>query len=164
MRTGNNGQAVITWTQTEIDGLEDAPLGHVVVGSAWSWCGRAVQLNAEHCEASGRAMSPTAMAELVSWVLMGTDQTIPERARIEISNGAQKFVARLATVFGEMAPVLVFENGCPEPGQEFWISAAADNIEPVSISRAEDRRVIAFPSAVGHVQNAASDRAVFAAE
>lgn len=164
MRTGNNGQAVISWTQTELDGLEDAPLVDVAIGSSWCWRGRSIMLNTERYEAAEKAISPNVIAELASLMLTETDQAASECARIEFSNGAQKFVAELAMLSGEAAPVLIFENGCPDPGQEFWISAAADKIEPVAIRRAEDSRVIMFPASAGPVHPMNSGRAAFVAE
>ena len=47
MGTGFNGQVAISWSQTEIDGLEAAPLAHLVVGAAWSWRGRKIELSAD---------------------------------------------------------------------------------------------------------------------
>ncbi|KIC41469.1 hypothetical protein RA27_09455 [Ruegeria sp. ANG-R] len=148
MRTGSNGQIAIFWNQTEIDGLEAAPLAHLAVGRAWSWRGRGIRLVAEtgliarQAETSGVATVLAARADLIA-----TGEIISDHAKIEFSNGAQTFVAELVRVVGEASLVLVFEDGCPEPGQEFWISAAASHIEPSEIDRADDDKVVAFPAA-----------------
>ena len=45
MKTGFRGTFVISWTQTEVDGLEAAPVRALTVGAAWSWRGDAVQVD-----------------------------------------------------------------------------------------------------------------------
>ena len=45
MKTGFRGTFVISWTQTEIDGLEAAPVAALEVGAAWSWHGDAVRVD-----------------------------------------------------------------------------------------------------------------------
>ena len=39
MRTGQSGRVAISWAQTELDGLEGAPLSFMAVGAVWSWRG-----------------------------------------------------------------------------------------------------------------------------
>ncbi|MDE1132458.1 MAG: hemolysin-type calcium-binding protein, partial [Ascidiaceihabitans sp.] len=39
MKTGLKGTFVVSWSQTEIDGLEAAPVQSLNVGAAWSWRG-----------------------------------------------------------------------------------------------------------------------------
>ncbi|SDW72463.1 hypothetical protein SAMN05444358_1011595 [Ruegeria halocynthiae] len=84
-------------------------------------------------------------------------EIISERARIEFSNGAQTFAAELVRVVGETSLMLVFENGCPEPGHEFWISAADQQIEPLEIDRADNNKVVAFPVAQAGTRSALVD-------
>ncbi len=164
MRTDKSGHVAISWTQTEVDGLEEAPIDQLGVGSTWSWRGRSLKLSTELVENVDRSLASGIVAELADWCQTAVDEMLPEHARIELSNGAQKFVAKLAMVVGEEAPVLVFEGGCPEPGQEFWVSAAAAQIEPVSITRTEDRTVVAFPGPARVIRDEIPDVAVFAAE
>ena len=45
MKTGFRGTFVISWTQTEIDGLEAAPVSALDVGAAWSWRGEALRVD-----------------------------------------------------------------------------------------------------------------------
>jgi hypothetical protein len=37
--TGTKGTFVISWSQTEIDGLAGAPVGTIEVGASWRWTG-----------------------------------------------------------------------------------------------------------------------------
>ena len=45
MRTGYSGTFVISWSQTEVDGLDGATLASLNVGSAWSWRGNALRVD-----------------------------------------------------------------------------------------------------------------------
>ncbi len=45
MKTGFQGTFVISWSQTEIDGLEAAPLLALEVGSAWAWRGDVIRVD-----------------------------------------------------------------------------------------------------------------------
>src|SRR5690606_4699164 len=45
MKTGFIGTFVISWSQTEIDGLEFAPQDALHVGAAWSWRGDALRVD-----------------------------------------------------------------------------------------------------------------------
>lgn len=44
MKTGLKGTFVVSWSQTEIDGLEAAPVQSLNVGAAWSWGGEVIGL------------------------------------------------------------------------------------------------------------------------
>ncbi|MCZ4255159.1 Hint domain-containing protein [Sulfitobacter sp. PR48] len=45
MKTGFKGTFVISWSQTEIDGLEAAPVQSLSVGAAWAWRGDAIRVD-----------------------------------------------------------------------------------------------------------------------
>jgi len=45
MKTGFRGTFVISWSQTEVDGLEAAPVPSLAVGAAWAWRGDAVRVD-----------------------------------------------------------------------------------------------------------------------
>lgn len=45
MKTGFKGTFVISWSQTEIDGLEAAPVQSLTVGAAWAWRGDAIRVD-----------------------------------------------------------------------------------------------------------------------
>ncbi len=46
MKTGFQGTYVISWAQTEVDGLQAAPLTALNVGATWRWTGDAVRVDA----------------------------------------------------------------------------------------------------------------------
>jgi hypothetical protein len=45
MNTGSLGAFVISWSQTEVDGLRAAPLDVLAVGTTWRWSGAAVRVD-----------------------------------------------------------------------------------------------------------------------
>ena len=45
MGTGFRGTFVISWSQTELDGITTAPVQSLSVGQTWSWRGDAVRVD-----------------------------------------------------------------------------------------------------------------------
>jgi hypothetical protein len=45
MKAGYQGTFVISWAQTDVDGLSAAPLDAISVGAAWRYSGDAVQVD-----------------------------------------------------------------------------------------------------------------------
>ena len=45
MKTGSMGTFVISWSQTEVDGLKAASLDILSVGATWRWTGAAVRVD-----------------------------------------------------------------------------------------------------------------------
>ena len=45
MKTGSRGTFVISWSQTETDGVPGAPLDMLTVGAAWRWTGVPVRVD-----------------------------------------------------------------------------------------------------------------------
>lgn len=162
MRTGFNGQIAISLTQTEVDGLEAAPLADFLVGAAWSWRGRGVTLAVQEGQGVQQVSSASLLAARAEVTSAGL--AIDDCARLEFSNGAQRFVAEVIRVAGEATPMLIFAEGCPAPGQEFWISAAPEMIEPVCVGREDDHKIVAFPSVGREAPEALPGAVAFAAE
>lgn len=146
MRAGKSGRVAIQWRQTEIDGLEAAPLSFLSVGAAWSWRGQ-VQFLTEATEqmiGCSRGANGSVATKLGHYTQL---QILPEAASglLLLTNGAQTFSAILFQVAGETAPVLVFDGDCPARDQEFWISEFTE-IEIQNDDAPEvDGTVVAFP-------------------
>lgn len=147
MRTGSNGRIAISWKQTELDGLEAAPLAFMAVGAAWSWRGQAVALAAacsQNLEQAGTAGG--VVARTSGEVLGGREPSGQIVGTVTLSNGAQRFSADLIADAEGGDPVLVFEGTCPPRHQDFWISEITE-IAVVQIPAMESRStVIAFPA------------------
>ncbi|WP_152612001.1 hypothetical protein [Ruegeria sp. ANG-S4] len=159
MRTGENGRIAVYWTQTELDGLESASLADLSVGSSWSWRGPSVDIATE-----GRAgLNTQIVKDQMRAVPLGMAARLADGdaevfATLELSNGAQRFVADLVRVDGDARAVMVFEHGCPQRELEFWVSSvsfaarAAGNLKT-------DETVVAFPSVATATGTAAVRRA-----
>lgn len=146
MRAGENGRVSISWTQTELNGLEAAPQSFLKIGAAWSWRGQALSL----ASPAEQGLVLSGQAEAYSSKVLNSIAPSPNMAdgalgRIVLTNGARKYTALLFSVAGEAEPTLVFENGYPARDQEFWVSAYTE-FESESNSSLPDQTVVAFPT------------------
>lgn len=147
MRAGENGRIAIFWNQTDIDGLEAAPLSFLEIGASWSWRGQArflVETTEQSQEWTGQ--SHGASASTLEFCARISDLADEAKSLLVLTNGAQTYTAALFSVVGQAVPMLVFEGSCPERDQEFWISDIAENTSKTDgLALAEDT-VVAFPS------------------
>lgn len=146
MRAGHSGRIAISWTQTELDGLEAAPQSFLKVGAAWSWRGQVHSLaesSPQSLALSGQAQENT--AKMLKSLVPSLEAADGAMGVVVLTNGAQTFTAHLYLVTGEADPVLVFEDGCPVRDQDFWIGAYTE-FEDQSDSLQLDRTVVAFPT------------------
>lgn len=142
MRAGENGRIAIYWDQTEIDGLEAAPLSFLSVGAAWSWRGQArflVESAEQGQERAGSAIMSGHFAPL-------SDVVDAASGLLVLTNGAQHFTAILVTAPGQPSPVLVFDRECPARDQEFWISEITETESQGGEAVRANDTVVAFPS------------------
>lgn len=146
MNAKNDNRAAVFWSQTEIDGLEAAPLADLTVGSVWSLQGRVTYLRDAARVMSSQAVASASRAaqSLPTSRLAGLEPS-SSVARVVLTNGAQSFEAELALVDGAKEPVLFFENGCPARGQEFWVSEM-NAVTQIGAHDASKANVIVFPS------------------
>ncbi|NVO54340.1 hypothetical protein HW561_00875 [Rhodobacteraceae bacterium B1Z28] len=147
MRTGKSGRVAISWTQTELDGLEAAPLASLAVGAAWSWRGQAVMLS----EANEQSLEQTGYAGGIATRTSDRFAVVREisghvTGAVMLTNGAQRFCADLVVDGDEVAPTLVFEGGCPPRDQDFWISEITEIAVLSNADSGRDSTVITFPT------------------
>ena len=144
MRTGQNGRIAVYWSQTELDGLEAAPLAQLSVGAAWSWRGSMISFMTEQEMGLQNALSRSAeyllsrgaVAEVIA-------QSVNLRATLELTNGAQSYVADVVHVQDDNRLVMIFENGCPARDQEFWVRTITLAADTAGYTQADDT-VVAF--------------------
>lgn len=147
MRAGVNGQVAISWDQTEIDGLEDAPLACLAVGAAWSWRGQAIVLSAE----AESSVEQIGYARGAATRLQNRFPIVREisgyvTGALTLTNGSQRFSANLVADTNDAAPTIVFDGACPPRDEEFWI---VDVTEVVMVHKAGVEgggNVVAFPA------------------
>ncbi|MDP3960992.1 MAG: Hint domain-containing protein [Pseudorhodobacter sp.] len=145
MKTGSSGTFVISWSQTETDGLRAAPLDVVCIGAAWRWTGQPVRVDGlqgplvlEAAEgaaeirqraaqmvrrligagvASGRGnAAPAALA------VPGSD--LPEQGFI-LTDGRISYAATIIEVPDTGARLVMFLNQLPPREVDLWVVRTA---------------------------------------
>lgn len=137
MGTGFGGTFVISWSQTEVDGLEAAPIESLTVGAAWAWRGDAVRvdgptellrLEQADGENNDRRRAARMVRRLVGAAISGerdlrriepheplTDCTIV------VTDGAQTYTVTVIEVGNGTAPLLMFLDALPPRNSELWV-------------------------------------------
>lgn len=139
MKTGFRGTFVISWSQTEVDGLEAAPVHGLTVGAAWSWRGDAVQvdgpsgvLRLDRADGSeklrkraakmvhrlvGQALEPSRSAISIK----NNDSVALADSCFVVTDGAQSYTVTLISVGGGAQPLLMFLDELPPRGTDLWV-------------------------------------------
>ena len=151
MKTGFRGTFVISWSQTEIDGLTGAPVGAMAVGTTWNWSGQAVRVDDPrdilvlersgadedlHKRAAGQVRRMLGNPEILehksddpdeAWALFGSG--------FHLTDGLQRYEATIIES-GEMSePMLLFVGAMPPAGHDLWV--VEKNAEKVAVHGAE---------------------------
>ena len=142
MKTGFRGTFVISWSQTEIDGLDAAPVQALNVGAAWSWRGDAVRVDGPNDvlrldDADGaenlRKRAARMVHRLVGAALDGEASGKPiydRRAKSDIplmdnsfvvTDGGRSYTVTLIEVGGGKQPLLMFLDEIPPRDCDLWI-------------------------------------------
>lgn len=142
MGTGYLGTFVISWTQTEIDGLRAAPLSSLAVGAAWSWRGEAVRVDGpgdilvlEGSEETaelrrraaksvrrivGQALDRTPPRGDAAEVLGAPDDPLLDRG-FAVTDGRRRYTVTIIDL-PDAPPLLMFLNEMPPAGADLWIT------------------------------------------
>lgn len=158
MKTGFKGTFVISWTQTEVDGLPAAPIEALNVGAAWSWHGNAVQvdgpsgllrLDLASGEAEIRQRAAAMVRRLVGAAVPDSVQAAPaEGAALPdcsfvVTNGAQSYTVTVIEAGAGRAPLLMFVDALPPRGMDLWVVERALGRRPAP-GAGTDSGVICF--------------------
>lgn len=137
MKTGSLGTFVISWSQTEVDGLKAAPLDVLAVGTTWRWSGAAVRvdgpqglllLDGAEGAADIRKRAARMVRRLVG-VAVGTDgdeggeashESLPDQGFI-VTDGHQSFTVTLIPVPDTGARLLMLVGDLPPADQDLWV-------------------------------------------
>lgn len=136
MKTGFRGTFVISWSQTEVDGLEAAPMQSLETGAVWSWRGDAVRvdgptellrLDEAEGEANIRKRAARMVRRLVGAAVDNTrrledidvDEPLVDGGFV-VTNGAQSFTVTVVEVEGNK-PLLMFLDEIPPCNTELWV-------------------------------------------
>ncbi|MBV1902149.1 MAG: Hint domain-containing protein [Marinosulfonomonas sp.] len=137
MKTGFCGTFVISWSQTEIDGLTGAPVGTMSVGATWSWSGQAVRVDDPrdilvlersgadkhlHTRAAEQVRKLLGNPEIfehqsddpdAAWTLFGSG--------FRLTDGMQSYVATIIDSPETSEPMLLFVGAIPPAGRDLWV-------------------------------------------
>ena len=137
MKTGSLGTFVISWSQTEVDGLKAAPLDVLAVGTTWRWTGAVVRVDGpqgvlllEGADGTTdiRKRAARMVRRLVGAAVGGdvsagdTDQAdgLPEQGFI-VTDGHQSFTVTLIPVPDTGARLLMLVGDLPPVDQDLWV-------------------------------------------
>ena len=136
MGTGFSGTFVISWSQTEVDGLEAASMNALTVGSAWSWRGDALRvdgpadvlrLERSDGDANLRKRATQMVRRLVGAALT---YSVPEDVEIDtplmdshfvVTDGRESFTITVIETGPGSPPLLMFINTIPPSHASLWI-------------------------------------------
>lgn len=137
MKTGFNGTFVISWSQTEIDGLQGMLVTDLSLGTAWSWMGEAVRVDGPSGilplgmatgEADIRKRAGTTVRKLLTSVQMDTrkldtlplqDPLFDDSARV--TDGIDVWTVTLIEAGAGRNPLCMFLNEIPPRGTPLWV-------------------------------------------
>ncbi|KPN63529.1 Hint domain-containing protein [Aliiroseovarius crassostreae] len=153
MKTGYRGTFVISWAQTEIDGLANAAKSVLGMGAIWRWTGAPLRVDGPQdvlrlTEASGEADLRRRAAKMVH-KLVGA-ALVPglsiEAAPVEdpllnmgfkVTDGHRSFTITLIEVGPGKTPLLMFVDDVPPADTDLWVVEA--RLEPSTVNRLTDQ-------------------------
>ncbi|WP_299283815.1 Hint domain-containing protein [uncultured Tateyamaria sp.] len=147
MKTGFRGTFVISWSQTEVDGLEGAPLPSLTVGAAWAWRGDAVRVDgprdvlrldgADGSEAMRRRAARmvhrlvgAALDNAPIHPLDAEDDTAISDNSFVVTDGAKSYTVTLIDVGSRGQPLLMFLDHIPPRNVDLWVVHHTLNTSP----------------------------------
>ncbi|MDB5665185.1 Hint domain-containing protein [Cypionkella sp.] len=139
MKTGSLGTFVISWSQTEVDGLKAADTDLLSVGAAWRWTGAAVRVDGpqgvlllEQAEGAAdiRKRAARMVRRLVGAAVGGdrapnytpedTYSDLPDQGFI-VTDGHQSFTVTIIDVPDTGAKLLMLVGDLPPCDQDLWV-------------------------------------------
>lgn len=142
MKTGSLGTFVISWSQTEVDGLKAASLDLLSVGAAWRWTGAAVRVDGpqgllllEQAEGAAdlRKRAARMVRRLVGVAVGGEVKPeydadpypdLPDQGFI-VTDGHQSFTVTIIPVPDTGAQLLMLVGDLPPCDQDLWVVRTA---------------------------------------
>ena len=151
MKTGFSGTFVISWSQTEVDGLRAASLDVLAVGATWRWTGTPVRvdgpqgllrLNAAEGAAEIR-MRAARMVQRLIGAAVGTapavedsDEPLVQDQSFVVTDGHHSFTVTLIPVPDTGARLLMFVGDLPPADQDLWVVRTAIDRTPAAGAQA----------------------------
>ena len=135
MKTGFRGTFVISWSQTELDGLWSAPLDTLRVGTAWTWTGEAVRVDGPSGvlplgDATGEVDLRKRAAMSVRRLLRAVDAeprpVVADDAALfdtsfNVTDGRDTWTVTLIDTGKGRTPLLMFVGAIPPRQTDLWV-------------------------------------------
>ena len=130
MKTGFRGTFVISWSQTEVDGLGAAPRAALDLGVTWSWSGEAVRVDGPSSvlcldQAGEAAAVRQSAARKIRRMVQPTPESGAEDPLFEagfvVTDGRSSYAVTLIEVGPEAPPLLMFIDSLPPKQVELWV-------------------------------------------
>jgi hypothetical protein len=164
MGAGYRGTYVISWAQTEIDGVAAAAPEALGMESVWSWSGEAVRVDGpgqalplgtaqgatdlyRHAREGARRLIATALGyNSVGWAeVEEPHRPVGGSAGFTVTDGHRRYDIEVVRVAGRATPLLVFVDGVPPCGSDLWVvGLAMAAVTSGKLGRDDDRGVICF--------------------
>ncbi|MGL5009979.1 MAG: Hint domain-containing protein [Paracoccaceae bacterium] len=141
MITGSRATYVISWSQTEVDGVGAAALDMLAVGASWRWTGEAVRVDAPQSllvlqAAEGAAEMRQRAARMVRRLIGAAiaptegeiaEQDIPDTPEqgFVVTDGHASFSVTIIAVPDTGARLLMFVGDLPPVDRDMWVVRAA---------------------------------------
>lgn len=156
MKTGSSGTFVISWSQTETDGVKAAPLDLLTLGVTWRWVGEPVRVDgpsdflrlegaegaAEMRRRAARMVRRLIGAAVAPKAAEPEDEDMADQG-FALTDGHRTWVLTLVTVPDTGALLLMALAEMPPAGQDLWVTQVAIDRGRVGASKA-GRGVICF--------------------
>lgn len=163
MKTGFKGTFVISWSQTEIDGLEAAPVQNLNIGAAWAWRGDAIRVDGPSDvlrldQADGaeelRKRAARMVHRLVGTALDGErprpllrkqpdDIPLMDNSFV-VTDGGKSYTVTLIEVGGGTQPLLMFLDAIPPRNTDLWVVHHTLGVAPKDDMASGQAGVICF--------------------
>jgi len=137
MKTGFRGTFVISWSQTEIDGLWSAPMDALRVGTGWRWTGEAVRVDGPSGvlplgDAAGSADLRRRAAMTVRRLLKAVEADLTRLDEVAVgdplfdvhfvvTDGRSTWTVTILGAQGGNAPLLMFHGEIPPRNVDLWV-------------------------------------------
>jgi hypothetical protein len=144
MKTGSQGTFVISWSQTETDGLRAAPLDILTVGASWRWTGEPVRvdgpqgmlvLDAAEGASEIRKRAARMVRRLIGKAVTGVrapdtdpegqaEPDLPDQS-FSLTDGHHSYTVTLVAVPQTRAMLAVMTGDIPPPDRDLWVVRTA---------------------------------------
>ena len=135
MKTGSRGTFVISWSQTELDGVAGAKLNALTVGSIWRWSGQSVRvdgpqglllLEGAEGEANLRKRAALMVRRLIGAALEPQTASVePEPEVVEhgfvVTDGRISYTVTIIEAAQSGSPLLMFLDEVPPAQTDLWV-------------------------------------------